>query len=408
VSLDTHDGIESKVGDKMAGKKQYQVERLPIFLHWEETSAFKETYAGAMNTIVVEGQYLKPDTASDTVLIFMHPTGTMNLLPMPNALAAAGVHCLCCGSRYPHNDSGLIMEKVILDLGQYIQYAKEKLGFKKVILAGWSGGGSLSMFYQSQAEKPTITHTPAGDPVDVVGANLVPADAVLQLAAHVSRAITLTEWLDASILDENDLSKRDVELDLYDPQNPNQPPYTDAYVKRYREAQVARSKRIDDFVFAKLDAFKKAGTPNDEFCFVVHGTMADPRWLDLKVDPNDRKGPNWCFMGEPKTVNMMPAGLARYSSLRAWLSQWSIEHSRAKGPECAGDISVPVLVIENSADDACTPSHAARLLKGVQHNDKEFHVIKGATHYYIGQPDKMAEAVVLVTDWLKRKYLLEA
>ena len=392
----------------MAGKKQYQVERLPIFLHWEETSAFKETYAGAMNTIVVEGQYLKPDTASDTVLIFMHPTGTMNLLPMPNALAAAGVHCLCCGSRYPHNDSGLIMEKVILDLGQYIKYAKEKLGFKKVILAGWSGGGSLSMFYQSQAEKPTITHTPAGDPVDVVGANLVPADAVLQLAAHVSRAITLTEWLDASILDENDLSKRDVELDLYNPQNPNQPPYTDAYVKRYRAAQVARSKRIDDFVFAKLNAFKTAGTPNEEFCFVVHGTMADPRWLDLKIDPNDRKGPNWCFMGVPKTVNMMPAGLARFSSLRAWLSQWSNEHSRAKGPECAGDISVPVLVIENSADDGCTPSHAARLLKGVQHDDKEFHVIKGATHYYIGQPDKMAEAVVLVTDWLKRKSLLEA
>ncbi|PCJ70317.1 MAG: alpha/beta hydrolase [Rhodobiaceae bacterium] len=392
----------------MAGKKQYQVERLPIFLHWEETSAFKETYAGALNTIVVEGQYLKPDTASDTVLIFMHPTGTMNLLPMPNALAAAGVHCLCCGSRYPHNDSGLIMEKVILDLGQYIKYAKEKLGFKKVILAGWSGGGSLSMFYQSQAEKPTITQTPAGDPVDVVGANLVPADAVLQLAAHVSRAITLTEWLDASILDETDLSKRDVELNLYDPENLNQPPYTVAYIKRYREAQVARSKRIDDFVFAKLDAFKKAGTPNEEFCFVVHGTMADPRWLDLKVDPNDRKGPNWCFMGEPKTVNMMPAGLARFSSLRAWLSQWSNEHSRAKGPECAGDISVPVLVIENSADDGCTPSHAARLLKGVQHDDKEFHVIEGATHYYIGQPDKMAEAVVLVTDWLKRKSLLEA
>ena len=388
--------------------KQVEVERLPVFLHWQEKSAFKETYAGAIDTIVVEGQYLKPHTPSDTILIFMHPTGTMNLLPMPNALAAAGVHCLCCGSRYPHNDSGLIMEKVILDLGQYIKYAKEKLGFKKVILAGWSGGGSLSMFYQSQAEKPTITHTPAGDAVDVAGAGLIPADAVLQLAAHVSRAIILTEWLDASIVDENDLSKRDVELNLYDQDNPNQPPYSQAYVKRYRDAQVARSKRIDDFVFAKLDELKQAGTPNEEFCFVVQGTMADPRWLDLNVDPNDRKGPNWCFMGEPKTVNMMPAGLARFSSLRAWLSQWSIEHSRAKGPECAGDISVPVLVIQNSADDGCTPSHGERLLKGVHHADKESHVVEGATHYYIGQPDKMAEAVVLVTDWLKRKSLLEA
>ena len=31
-----------------------------------------------------------------------------------------------------------------------------------------------------------------------------------------------------------------------------------------------------------------AGRPDDEFCFVVHGTMADPRWLDPTVDPNDR------------------------------------------------------------------------------------------------------------------------
>ena len=34
----------------------------------------------------------------------------------------------------------------------------------------------------------------------------------------------MTEWLDASILDESDPSARDPELDLYNPDNPNQPP----------------------------------------------------------------------------------------------------------------------------------------------------------------------------------------
>ncbi|MEP1906310.1 MAG: alpha/beta hydrolase, partial [Nitratireductor sp.] len=149
------------------------------------------------------------------------------------------------------------------------------------------------------------------------------------------------------------------------------------------------------------------GRENEEYAFTVHGTMADPRWLDLTIDPNDRKGPNWCFMGDPKIVNMSPAGLARYSSLRAWLSQWSYAESRANGPKCAGDISKPVLVIENSADDGCTPSHAARLFKGVKHDDKEFHRIEGATHYYIGQPDKAAEAVGVIGNWLRQKGLLE-
>lgn len=387
---------------------RYEVERIPFHLHWQEKSLFKETYAGALDTIVVEGQYLKPKGAtSKTVLIFMHPSGTMNLLPMPNAAAAAGIPCLTCGSRYPHNDSALIMEKVLLDLGHYVRYAKEKLGFEKVVLAGWSGGGSLSMFYQSQAEKPTITATPWGDPVDVAGAGLIPADAVLQLAAHVSRAITLTEWLDPSIRNELDPEDRDVELDLYDPRNPNQPPYTDAYLERFRAAQIARSGRIDAWVRGTLERLKREGRGGEERSFVVHGTMADPRWLDPSIDPNDRKGPNWCFMGEPKTVNMMPAGLARYSSLRSWLSQWSYGESRANGPKCAGDISVPVLVIENSADDGCTPSHAARIFAGVGHDDKELHVVKGATHYYIGQPDKVAEAVGIVAGWLKKKKLLD-
>jgi len=44
--------------------------------------------------------------------------------------------------------------------------------------------------------------------------------------------------------------------------------------------------------------------------------MADPRWMDLSIDPNDRQGPNWCFLGIPKTVNNGPVGIARFCTLR--------------------------------------------------------------------------------------------
>ncbi|WP_343232229.1 TetR/AcrR family transcriptional regulator, partial [Mycolicibacterium sp. CBMA 361] len=44
---------------------------------------------------------------------------------------------------------------------------------------------------------------------------------LMLLAAHISRHGTMTEWMDASILDETDPSKRDAELDLYNPDNPN-------------------------------------------------------------------------------------------------------------------------------------------------------------------------------------------
>src|SRR5688572_7076563 len=93
----------------------------------------------------------------------------------PPALGKAGVGVLCAGSRFAKNDTPLIMEKVVLDLGAYIRHAKEKWGYEKVVLCGWSGGGSLSLFYQAQAQKPFVTQTPAADPVDL--SNLIPADA---------------------------------------------------------------------------------------------------------------------------------------------------------------------------------------------------------------------------------------
>src|SRR5205814_9612656 len=161
---------------------------------------------------------------SKTLAVFMHPASTLQLLPVPRALAQAGVHVLCAGSRFAKNDTPLIMEKVVLDLGAYIRHAKEKWGYEKILLCGWSGGGSLSMLYQSQAESPSITATPAGDPVDLNG--LIKADAMIFQAAHLSRAIYLAESIDPSVLDENDPERRDPELDIYDPKCPNQTPHS--------------------------------------------------------------------------------------------------------------------------------------------------------------------------------------
>ena len=55
--------------------------------------------------------------------------------------------------------------------------------------------------------------------------------------------------------------------------------------------------------------------------------------------------------------------------------------------DCGPDIAVPVLVVGNLADDACTPSHTRRLFEAIGHPDKEMHEIAGANHYYAG-PDQ--------------------
>jgi len=379
---------------------QHKLDRLPLNIVFHEPTRFTETYGGGHGVVVLEGQHLKPrDVSSKTVVVFMHPTGTMNLLPLPNALAHAGMPVITCASRYPHNDTALIMEKVVVDLGKVVEHARNKLGYEHVILGGWSGGGSLSLFYQSQAEHADITHTPAGDEVDLTRATLPSADGVMQLAAHVSRASTLTEWMDASLEHEHDPFDTEVSLDLYHPEGPK-PPYDAAFLARYREAQRARNRRITAWVKHELEALKRRDGGSLERGFVTHGTMADPRWLDPTVDPNDRV-PGRCYLGDPRVVNHGPVGLARFSTLRSWLSQWSIDDSNADGPRHAARISVPSLVVENTADDACTPSHTQRIYAALL-GDKQLVRIAGATHYYLAEPDKLRAATIACLEWLAK------
>lgn len=385
---------------------QHSFERRAVIVTFPDTATHTETYgfAGTSGNVNLEGQFLIPKgVESKTLFIFMHPSSTLNLLPMPKALAEAGMHVLCAASRYPKNDSALIMEKAAIDMGAWVKFAREQAGYETVILVGWSGGGSLSVFYQAQAESPTITHTPAGDPVDLVGAGLQPADAIILIAAHMSRAETLTEWMDPSVRNELDPDDRELELDIYSENCPHQPPFDEEFVARFREAQIARNRRITAWCQEKLETLRKRKSVEIEYPFVVHRTMCDVRWIDPNVDPNERK-PNWCYLGPPAQANVLPAGLARYSSLRSWLSQWSYDLSNARSVINAPRIrNTKMLLIENNADDAVPATHNPAVFRLLCTSDKEHVVIKGATHYYLGQPDHLAQCLATVKDWCARK-----
>ncbi len=380
-----------------------------IPVQFQERSQFTEVYgfAGSQGTVNLDTvRFRATDRPSRSLVVMMHPAASLQFMPFPRALAAAGVDVLCAGSRYLRNDTPLIMEKVALDLGAVVAHARRTLGYERVVLLGWSGGGPLALFYQSQAEAPTVTKTPAGDPVDLTAAGLQPADAVVFQAANSSRAGLLSQWLDPSVLDEHDPEQRDPELDIYDPANPNQPPYSQSFIDRYRAAQLARLRRRTDWVLDTLDFLRSHRPGEPERGFVTHRTMADLRFLDPAVDPNDRQ-PGTTHIGDPKAANSGPAGLGRFSTLRSWLSQWSPEHSNVDGPHNAATISVPLLSIRNSADEAAPASDTVAIHEAAGSDDKVLHVIHGATHYYQGQPAKLTEAVDAAMGWLSDRNLAD-
>jgi pimeloyl-ACP methyl ester carboxylesterase len=387
-------------------KSAFEIEERWIAHDYPEQRTFNETYgfAGSHGRVHVEAILMRPrDRPSRTLLFFMHPTTPMDVLPVPRALLAMGFHVLCGRNRYFRSDPVVIFEKLLLDFGAWIRYAKERLGYERVVIVGWSGGGPLAAFYQAQAERPTIVDTPAGDPVDVAGARLIPGDALIFQAASVSRARILVEALDPSVRNELNPDDRDPRLDPYQTPRLTFPP---AFLEEYRAAQYARMRRITAWVESTLHDLKRRNGKEMERGFVVHRTMADPRYLDPLVDPNDRR-PYWCLSGEPETANTGPVGFARFNTLRSWLSQWSIDHSRADAAACVANIRVPFLAIENTADDGAPAQHMKEVAAACRSPDKEYAVVRGANHYYAGQPELLLEACQITQRFLQKRGLCD-
>ena len=88
------------------------------------------------------------------------------------------------------------------------------------------------------------------------------------------------------------------------------------------------------------------------------------------------------------------------STLRSWLSQWSVEDTRADSLVTGQGVSVPFLAVECGADDAVPQPHTRRIFDAVASRDKTMHVVEGANHYFVNQPEHLAQVTALVTTWL--------
>ena len=220
-------------------------------------------------------------------------------------------------------------------------------------------------------------------------------DGIALLCAHPGRADTLTDWVDPSITDEHDILSVDPELDMYDAGNG--PPYDAAWLGKYRAAQLARNERLTDWVLGRLAEVD--GTPASDHAFVVHRTMADPRFLDLSLDPNDREiGTIW---GEPRAINYAANNIGRFTTLRSFLSQWSKRLSRADGPKCLANTTVPVLNVDYTADQCVYPSQIAAWSAAAIGRCQDY-ALKDVGHYPHEMPEKIEEVCDVLVDWADR------
>ena len=331
-----------------------------------------------------------------TGILSMHPAGHGFRHFSIEGLGEVGLAALRLRSRYAGDDSTLIMEEIMLDIAVGVKFLRE-WGCQKVVLFGHSGGGPLMAFYQSQAESPTVSSTPAGDPPDLTKAKIPPADAVITSGAHLGRHRSLSTRIDPAVIDENDPSATDPELDMYNPRNG--PPYSQEFLARYRKGQMERCERITASVQKKLAEVKSLNHPvMRDLPFIVWRTEAHPIYLDLSIEPNLRSRGN--NRGDDTfALNYAPKAQGRFTTLRSWLSQWSYSSSNADTLRHIARVSVPLLITQGTADRS-PMSQATKIYQTATTKDKTLYWAEGANHYYRGQKEILLKTCRTIKEWL--------
>jgi acetyl esterase/lipase len=308
-------------------------------------------------------------------------------------LAERGFGFLGWNTRFRGNEANFLLDHALAEIGVGVSWLREHARAERIVLLGNSGGGSLMAAYQSQAVEPSVRPAAGLRPLPAIE-SLPAGDLFIALAAHSGRPEVLTAWLDPSVIDEDDPLSADPGLDPFKIENG--PPYSLEFQARYRAAQRARNERITDWALAELDAL--APTRARDRLFTLSRTWADLRMIDPSIEPSDRR-PNWCYLGDPMKANYGVFGIGTVSTLRTWLSMWSLRTSQCTAAPHLARITLPSLVVHATADTCVYENDARALYDALAAGDKSLEFIKA--DHYLQEPDGSRErAADLIASWV--------
>jgi pimeloyl-ACP methyl ester carboxylesterase len=310
-------------------------------------------------------------------------------------LATRGFGFLGWNTRYRGFEDQFLLEHAVIDMGVGVRWLKEVAGVETVIILGNSGGGSLMGAYQAEAISPTLTDLVQGAGKEALE-TLPRGDLYVSLNAHQGRPEVLTDWMDASVVDEFDPVPTDPSLDPFNPENG--PPYSEAFITRYRAAQRVRNQKITDWAKAELKRLNEAGVPDR--LFPLFRCWGDLRMMDGTIDPSERPTPA-CYRGHPAVANRTPS-IGRANNLKTWLSMWSLETSKCQGADQLAKFDLPALVVQGLGDTGVFPSDARKIFDNIASKDKQLELISGA-HYFEDSPEVRNAMASLICDWVKSR-----
>lgn len=384
----------------------------------ELTTADGATVRGVLATV----------SGARTVVCLTHPRQDVTHHPLVPHLLGAGAAVWTQHPRSVNNDLSLLHEQAVLDVAAGQVFLRDR-GFDHVVTLGHSGGGPLFAYYHEQsglAPERRIATGPGGRPTGFADAELPRPDGAVFLAPHPGQGALLLACIDPSVADEADPLSVVPELDPFDPANGFAEPsasasYAPEFLGRYRAAQPARVARIDAVARAHLEraaearaAHRRGGGAADRRralapkILTVFRTDADPRTVDLSLDPSER--PYGSLFGRrPDLIDYGLVGFGRLTTPEAWLSTWSGLSSLAGFERCAPGVTAPTLFVELTGDQAAFPADTRRMVAALGAADRTTATVRGL-HFggpiAAGEPSGTELAAAEIGAWLGERHPL--
>jgi pimeloyl-ACP methyl ester carboxylesterase len=361
-----------------------------------------------------KGALYKPDSgpAPRIAVVLTHRTANFLSHIATRELSKRGFLVLAMNPRFENNESAVNWDEIALDIKSGVEFVRKQPGIGKVILFGHSGGGTSMSYYQAVAEKGLAICQGASKlaPCSSALAGLPAGDGVVFMDAHPGNSINGLRSINPAIIDNNDPSKINPDLDPFSPKNgfnskgPSN--YPAGFEAKYFRAQAERMNRLIDQALDKTRRMKEGNYPySDDDAFVITGGQGarlisfDPSLRDRTASPrkllkNDGTVSTQLIesamhYGAPAPRPSSFHGTARILTVRSFLSTNAIRATNSQDgiDYCSTNNSVPCAVKHISVPVMFAAMGGYTFIRDNEihyelaaSKDKDFIVVEGATH----------------------------